>query len=31
LINADPNEFKKKVEAKGISCKILKYGEEISL
>ena len=31
LIKADPNEFKKKVEAKGISCKILNYGEEISL
>jgi len=31
VIQADPNEFKKKVEAKGIECKVLDYGEEISL
>jgi L-ascorbate metabolism protein UlaG (beta-lactamase superfamily) len=31
VIKADPEEFKKKVEAKGISCKIMKYGEEITL
>ncbi|HAB52119.1 MAG: metal-dependent hydrolase [Ignavibacteria bacterium RIFOXYB2_FULL_35_12] len=31
VINADPNEFKKIVEAKGISCKVLKFGEEIIL
>lgn len=31
VINADPNQFKKSVEAKGITCKILNFGEEISL
>lgn len=31
VIKADPNHFKKSVEAKGISCKILNYGEEISI
>jgi L-ascorbate metabolism protein UlaG (beta-lactamase superfamily) len=31
VINADPNQFKKATEAKGISCKVLKYGEEITL
>ena len=31
IISADPNQFKKSVEAKGISCKVLNYGEEISL
>ena len=30
-INADPAEFKSKVEAKGIGCKVLKFGEEITL
>lgn len=31
VIKADPNEFKKQVEAKGISCKVLEFGEEITI
>lgn len=31
VIKTDPNEFKKQVEAKGISCKVLEFGEEITL
>jgi len=31
VIKADPNEFKQKVEAIGIECKVMEYGEEISL
>ena len=31
VIEADPNEFKKEVEAKGIACKVLNFGEEIKL
>lgn len=31
VIQADPAEFKKKVEEKGITSRILKYGEEIQL
>jgi L-ascorbate metabolism protein UlaG (beta-lactamase superfamily) len=31
VINVDPNQFKKSLEAKGITCKILNFGEEISL
>lgn len=31
VIEANPEEFKTKVEAKGINCKIMSYGEEISL
>jgi len=31
VINADPNQFKKNVEAKGIVCKVLNFGEEISI
>lgn len=31
VIEADPNEFKKKLEAKGIVGKVLKFGEEIEL
>jgi L-ascorbate metabolism protein UlaG (beta-lactamase superfamily) len=31
VIKADPQEFKKKVETKGISCKLMKFGEEITL
>lgn len=31
VIAADPNEFRRKAESKGIACKVLKYGEEISL
>jgi L-ascorbate metabolism protein UlaG (beta-lactamase superfamily) len=31
VIEADPNEFKKKAEAKGIVGKVLKFGEEIEL
>ncbi len=31
VIQADPNEFKKKAEAKGINCRVLEYGEEIML
>ena len=31
IISADPIQFKKSVEAKGISCKVLNFGEEISL
>ena len=30
-IKADPEEFKKKVEAKGIKCIVMDYGEEIEL
>lgn len=31
VIEADPNEFKRKTEAKGIGCKVMNYGEEITL
>ena len=31
VISVDPNQFKKNVEAKGIVCKILNFGEEISI
>lgn len=31
VIEADPNEFKTKVEAKGIRCKVMEFGEEITL
>ncbi|MEJ2195290.1 MAG: metal-dependent hydrolase [Ignavibacteriaceae bacterium] len=30
VIQADPNEFKQKVEAKGKECKVMEYGDEIS-
>jgi L-ascorbate metabolism protein UlaG (beta-lactamase superfamily) len=31
VIEADPNEFKTKIEAKGIKCIVMQYGEEINL
>jgi L-ascorbate metabolism protein UlaG (beta-lactamase superfamily) len=31
VIEADPNEFKAKVEANGIKCIVMEYGEEIDL
>lgn len=31
VIKADPDKFKKLVEAKAISCKVLEFGEEITL
>jgi len=31
IINSDPNEFKTLVEAKGINCRVLSFGEEIEL
>ena len=31
VIEADPKEFKTKVEAKGIGCRVMNYGEEITL
>ncbi|HZW38152.1 MAG TPA: metal-dependent hydrolase [Ignavibacteriaceae bacterium] len=31
VIEADPNEFKKKVESKGYKCRVLNYGEEIEI
>ncbi len=31
LINADPNDFKRKVEAIGKKCRVLNFGEEITL
>lgn len=31
VIEADPNEFKEKVEAKGITSRVLNFGEEIEL
>jgi L-ascorbate metabolism protein UlaG (beta-lactamase superfamily) len=31
VIKADPNEFKKLVESKGFKCKVMEFGEEISL
>lgn len=31
VIKADPNEFKKKAELKGLNCKVLQFGEEIEL
>ena len=31
VIKADPNEFKLKVEQKGLNCRVLAYGEEIDL
>jgi len=31
VIEVDPNEFKKKAEAKGIKCIVMEYGEQIDL
>ena len=31
VIRADPNDFKLKVEQKGMKCRVLSYGEEIDL
>ena len=31
VISSDPNEFKKLVEAKGINCIVMSFGEEIEL
>ncbi len=31
VISADPNEFKRKVEAMGKNCRVLKFGEEIEI
>lgn len=31
VINANPHHFKKEVEAKGMKCKVLNFGEEITL
>jgi L-ascorbate metabolism protein UlaG (beta-lactamase superfamily) len=31
VIQADPYEFKMKVEEKGLNCRVLNYGEEIEL
>ncbi|MDX1812914.1 MAG: MBL fold metallo-hydrolase, partial [Gammaproteobacteria bacterium] len=31
VIKADPNEFKNFVESKGFKCKVMEYGEEITL
>ncbi len=31
VIKADPDEFKRKAEAKGLKCKVMEYGEEIEL
>ena len=31
VINSDPNEFKKLVEARGVNCKVMSFGEEIEL
>ena len=31
VIEADPNEFKTKIKAKGIKCIVMEYGEEIDL
>lgn len=31
VIQADPNEFKQRVEAKGFECKVMDFGEEFSL
>ncbi|MDR3668585.1 MAG: metal-dependent hydrolase [Ignavibacteriaceae bacterium] len=31
VIKADPNDFKLKVEQKGLKCRVLQYGEEIDL
>ena len=31
VIKADPNEFKSKVEKKGMKCKVMSFGEEIEL
>ncbi len=31
VINADPNEFKAKAEAKGFNVKVMEYGEEIEI
>lgn len=31
VIKADPNEFRKQVEAKGFKCRVLEYGEEITI
>ena len=31
VINADPNEFKQKAEAKGFNVKVMEYGEEIEI
>jgi L-ascorbate metabolism protein UlaG (beta-lactamase superfamily) len=31
VITADPNEFKKLVESKGLKARVLNFGEEIEL
>jgi L-ascorbate metabolism protein UlaG (beta-lactamase superfamily) len=31
VIEADPNEFKQKVESEGTDCKVMEFGQEISL
>ncbi len=31
VIKADPNEFRKQVEAKGFKCRVLEFGEEITI
>ena len=31
VINSDPNDFKKLVEAKGVKCRVLGFGEEIEI
>ncbi len=31
VINAEPNEFKKKIEAVGFNCKVMEYGETLTL
>lgn len=31
VIEADPNEFKTKIEAEGFKCRVMQYGEEIEL
>ena len=31
VINAEPNEFKKLVESKGVNCRVLGFGEEIEI
>lgn len=31
VINADPDEFKTKLESKGIKCRVMKFGEEIEI
>ena len=31
VIVSDPNEFKKLIDAKGINCRVMRFGEEIEL